>query len=77
MQKFLITALLTFGMFACEEATEPVDVPINVLEAFETAYPGATDVDWEQDDDHFEVEFTLNGEEMEREFDVNGMEMED
>jgi hypothetical protein len=77
MQKLIIAALLAFGFFACEESVDPVEVPVNVLQAFETAYPGATDVEWEQDDDHFEVEFELNGEEMEREFDVNGMEMED
>jgi hypothetical protein len=77
MQKLLITALLAFGFFACDDNVDPVEVPDNVRTAFESAYPGATDVEWEMDDDHYEVEFMLDGQRMDTDFDMNGMEFED
>ena len=79
MIKSTLLALLTFALFACGDGdtAAEVEVPAVVQSAFEAAYPGATDVEWEEDGDHYEVEFELNGEEMEREFSATGMEMED
>ena len=79
MLKYLLTAAIPFAVFTCgdADADTAAEVPAVVQSAFEAAYPGATEVDWEEDDDHYEVEFTLNGEEMEREFSATGVEMED
>ena len=77
MTKFLLTALFAFTLFACDDAdTTAAEVPAAVTSAFESAYPGATEVEWEQDDDHYEVEFTMNGEEMEAEFSSTGEMLE-
>lgn len=79
MTKLFSAALLSLALFACGDADADgmAEVPAVVQSAFEAAYPGATDVEWEEDDDHYEVEFMLNGEEMEREFSATGVEMED
>ncbi len=71
MIRLTIIALLGFGFFSCDDAA-PSEVPAAVKSAFETAYPGATDVEWEMDDEGYEVEFNMNGEEMEVEYDAMG-----
>ena len=77
MLKLTTTLLLTFALFACGDADmEAVDVPAAVTSAFASAYPGATDVEWEADGDHYEVEFDFNGEEFELEYAANGELME-
>ncbi|PHK98101.1 hypothetical protein CGL56_13000 [Neolewinella marina] len=74
--KSIFTALFAFALVACAETAEAVEVPAAVQSAFQAAYPGATDVEWEEDDDHYEVEFNLNGEEMEAEFSATGEQLE-
>ncbi len=77
MMKFLLTALFAFAMFACDDAgTTAADVPAAVTSAFNSAYPGATEVEWEQDGDNYDVEFEMNGEEMEAEFSSTGQMLE-
>lgn len=76
MLKFATTLLLAFALFACEESAADVDVPAAVTTAFNSAYPGATEVEWEEDGDHYEVEFNFNGQEMELEYSATGELME-
>ncbi|PPK85206.1 hypothetical protein CLV84_2098 [Neolewinella xylanilytica] len=75
MKKLLFSSLFAIALFACGETAEAVEVPTTVQSAFNAAYPGATDVEWEEDGDAYEVEFMLNGEEMEAEFSALGEEM--
>ncbi len=75
MKKLLFSTLFAFALFACDESAEAVEVPAAVQSAFQAAYPGATDVEWEADDEEYEVEFMLNGEEMEAEFSAMGEEI--
>jgi len=73
MTKYFLIALFALGLFACEEASmTAADIPAPVMTAFKTAYPTATDVEWEKEDDGYEVEFDMNGEEMEIKFDAMG-----
>ncbi|CAH1002463.1 hypothetical protein LEM8419_03342 [Neolewinella maritima] len=80
MIKSILFTLFAFALFACEaETAAAVEVPAVVQSAFEASYPGATDVEWEEDGDHYEVEFEFNGEEFEMEYSALGepMEMEE
>lgn len=77
MLKFIFTTALAFLFFACGDSdVAPTEVPAAVQSAFEAAYPGATDVEWEEDGDHYEVEFDFNGEEFEMEYSATGEPME-
>ncbi|THH36481.1 hypothetical protein [Neolewinella litorea] len=76
MMKFLYSALFAFALVACAETAEAVEVPAAVQSAFEAAYPGATDVEWDDEGDTYEVEFSMNGEEMEAEFSATGEMLE-
>ena len=72
MTRLLIIALFALGMFACDD-TSAAEVPAAVTTAFETAYPGATDVEWEHEvDGNYQVEFDMNGEEMEVNYSPSG-----
>lgn len=74
--KYLLTAALAFMLFACGDSdVAATEVPAAVTSAFEAAYPGATDVEWEHDGDHYEVEFDFNGEELEVEYSATGEPM--
>lgn len=70
--KYCFTLLLAVALFACGETAADVNVPAAVQSAFTSAYPGATDVEWEEDGDHYEVEFDFNGTEMEVEYSATG-----
>ena len=72
-----LAALFLFAGFltACGGDADnkiPEAVPALVLQQFNQAYPGATDVEWDVEDDSFEVEFDFNGEEMEINYDREG-----
>ena len=71
MLKFILPALFAFALYSCDDAAA-TEVLAAVKSAFEAAYPGATDVEWEMDGDGYEVEFEMNGEEMEVEYDKMG-----
>ena len=75
MKKLVFSTLFAFALVSCAETAEAVEVPAAVQSAFQAAYPGATDVEWEEEDDHYEVEFDMNGEEMEAEFSATGEDM--
>ncbi len=81
MLKSCLLTLLTFALFACGDGgtAAEVEVPAVVQSAFEASYPGATDVNWEEDGDHYEVEFKFNGEDFEVEYSATGepLEMEE
>ena len=75
MKNLLLVLLLFAGILtSCGDADNkvPESIPANVLQQFNQAYPGATDVEWEVEDDTFEVEFDFNGEEMEINYDREG-----
>ena len=74
--KYCFTLLLALALFACGDSAADVEVPTAVTTAFNSAYPGATDVEWEEDGDHYEVEFDYNGTEMELEYSATGELME-
>lgn len=80
MSKIIFCCCLALSLFACGETDTNVnasDVPATIMTAFNAEYPGATDVEWEKDDDSYEVEFKMNGEEMEVDYDMNGQMIED
>ncbi len=43
----------------------PADVPSDLKNAFEQAYPNATDVEWEMEGDSYKVEFEIDNEDQE------------
>ncbi|MBB4080444.1 hypothetical protein GGR28_003078 [Lewinella aquimaris] len=74
---FFVVAVLACGNVETETDVETVDIPNNgipaaVETAFRTAYPAATDIEWDVDDDHYEVEFKVNGDKMEVEYGFDG-----
>ena len=70
----LFAALLLVG---CEKHITPNQVPAPVQKAFAVKYPGATDVEWEQEDSKIEAEFTFNGKSIEAEFNPDGTFLEE
>ena len=81
MKYLLSLGLLLAALTACESETSmtPDQLPAAVRTAFETAYPSATDVEWEKEGDTYEVEYKINGEEFENEYSATGelLEAED
>jgi len=67
-----ITAVLftTILFFACETSVE--EVPDNILNAFNSEYPNAMEVEWEKEGQGYEVEFEENEVEMEITYDMQG-----
>ena len=64
-------------LMACsEKKISASEVPASVTAAFNTKYPNATDVEWEQETKKakviYEAEFKFNGKEIEAEFDSTG-----
>jgi uncharacterized membrane protein YkoI len=79
MKKFICYVTLSAFLIisSCNEKKIPAsEVPQPALAAFNTKYPGATDVEWETEkkDDKviYEAEFKLNGKKIEAEFGANG-----
>ena len=64
---FTILALLTYSC-DCNKA----DVPEEVKSTFSTMFPNASDIEWEMDDDMWEVEFEWNNMEYEASFNPDG-----
>lgn len=50
----------------------PAQISNLAVEAFESKYPGAEAVEWEEEEGGYEVEFEWEGQEMEAEFDTEG-----
>lgn len=55
---FLISFLFVSGAFAQYSNLEKPTLPETLKTAFRNKYPGATNVEWELEDEHYEVEFT-------------------
>lgn len=84
-KSFLILGLLTTGFLlpSCGDGSEEIEaanVPTTVISAFNTKYPGATNVEWERETDdenlRYEAEFDFNGADMKAKFDGNGAFLE-
>ena len=68
-KKNLLILLMSSAIWiSCSQET---DVPASVISTFNNQYPDATEVEWEQDNDGFEVEFEVN--EIEREITYDRM----
>ena len=65
---FIITVLASTALMA-----QPV--PEVVQKAFSEEYPQATEVEWEQEDGHYEAEFEVNGEPYRATYDEFGSRM--
>src|SRR5690349_15007967 len=66
---FLFLALFSFA----QASTAQSKIPDVVKKAFSTAYPNATDIDWEKENGHFEAEFEIaGGKEISVVYDANG-----
>ena len=84
MSKYFLATVLAFGLVACGDNVDDADetevrveypkngVPAEIQAAFAADHPNATDVEWDVDDDHYEVEFRLSGDKMEIEYDFEG-----
>lgn len=81
MTKIIILLAFAVFAFACSEKEHEHDMPEteelsgtpeNIVATFQAKYPNATDAEWEQDGEEWEVEFELDGVEYEAKFDKNG-----
>lgn len=71
-QSLIIVAVLALGLMACSQ-TPPKPVSDN----FNSKFPNATKVKWEQEEENeWEAEFKMNGEEMSAAFDNAGKWLE-
>ena len=52
-------ALLAVNVAVAQDLQES-EVPANVLQVVKSEYPNATDVEWEMEKGHYEVEFEIN-----------------
>ena len=59
-----------------ENSKESIIVPTNLLDAFASTYPNATNVEWEKEDLEYEVEFTNSKKEMEVKYNLEGKTLE-
>ena len=76
MKTFIIPAALLLSSCAPEFALVDSDVPQAVKAAFDSRYPGASDVKWEAEQEqgrlYFEAEFAVDGKEREAYFRPDG-----
>ena len=72
MKAIALTIFSIFLLTACG-SDDAANVPAGVTAAFQAAYPGATDVEWEKEGDDYEVEWEMNGEEYEATYSATGM----
>jgi hypothetical protein len=67
---FLFTLILFVFTYSCD--CDKADVPEKVLSSFSEMFPGASDVEWELDDDLWAVEFEWKEKEYEASFLLDG-----
>ena len=65
----LVTGAISF--VACEQKSDASDVPDAVKASFTKQFPGASPT-WKKEEENYEAEFKLNGNEMSAIFDANG-----
>ena len=74
MKAIILPLFALFLLAACgDKDMKSSEVPAAVKTAFQTAYPGATDVEWELEGTDYEVEWEMNGEEYEATYSATGM----
>ena len=74
MKALTLSLFVALLIVACgDKDAAASQIPAPVKAAFQAAYPGATDVEWEVDDNEYEVEFDMNGEEYEATYSATGM----
>lgn len=64
MKKFAFWAMMTLsvvGLTSCDKDDDHVRVSADLQEAFDSRYPNASRVDWEQNGGFYEAEFVGNG----------------
>lgn len=66
-----IAALLIANVTFCQNLAES-EVPANVVAVVNSEYPNATDVEWEMEKGHYEVEFEIDRADHEMLIDKNG-----
>ena len=66
--------LILFGLFlSCDADDYPnADIPSVVLNEFRSSYPEASEVEWEQVKDLYEVDFELGGKDAKAMFQISG-----
>lgn len=74
---YLPVAVFTLFFTACsEKKLSPSEVPAAVTTSFSAKYPGATDVEWERENEDnkaiYEVEAEVNGKGIKAKFDESG-----
>ena len=69
--KILAVALFATSV-AMAQDLNPADVPVNLIDAFNKEYSGATDVEWEKELDHYKVEFDLKRQDYEVWYNASG-----
>lgn len=67
---FIAFAILVLLTYSCDH--NKADVPEEVKSTFSTMFPNASDIEWEMDDDMWEVEFEWNDMEYEACFNPDG-----
>lgn len=73
MKGFRFLALAALLMAAQATTAQITSVPQTAKDNFEKQYPGATNVDWDNDLVHVNVNFMYNGEEMNAEYNNKGI----
>ncbi len=77
--KTVFSLALSFGMLiACQSNTEgdEIDIPKEVLSAFEKEYANATNAKWIVDDEEFEVLFNIENNAFEASYSADGILLE-
>lgn len=69
----LLGTLMTISLFAQQKA---IDVPAAATSSFQKAFPGATKVKWEKEENDYEVLFTFGNKEMSAVYTASGAMME-
>lgn len=66
MRKLFVLGAIIFAFAACSrDGMKQASVPSQVVTAFNERYPNATDVEWDREDNDYEVEFKEGDRKME------------
>jgi biopolymer transport protein ExbD len=69
---FIAGLFSALSLQACGQKVDAGKVPSVVVNALTAKYNTATDTEWEEKENHYEAEFTLNGKELEVQIDQAG-----
>jgi hypothetical protein len=77
MKVFLTLAISAlFANAACAQKLSEKDIPAVIVTNFKQSFPDIKKATWEKEDDYFEAEFALQGQETSATFDVDGKLLE-